>query len=464
MFRLTLSKALAAVCVACAFALCLARPATADVTSISELQPSSTGTYFYPQDELTHQFTPGYFYVASDGPVTFTISAPDGATLHIFDDAAGTNELTVPSYLQQAGQARTIDQIYFPQKADVFLTQGWHKCYLELNLLSVRTGDEACLSTCRLNYSNGILYDKVQSVSATYAFDPWQEGVDGSYTCTGTVTFSLPDGTPAASDTTTCQIAKITSDLQGQQLFADVLAGEPERAQDGEATTNPSPQTFPQSTPQSASTRVAMTSNSTTDSEGKIHVTLRWNGTPLDDQTVYVWMQFADSSRPNLATGGTGVTFQAPPMLTAFGGKPVPSRIVQEKLVGSSYINNSSLVGHAATYLLKVIDQNRNRWTGGFLSETLVNDTFAPYCPFDLRGLRSDPAKDIPLNNGGQVIDKNYGFSRQTWTPAPYGYFTLWYSLDQLWTLAYPLKSGPTKVQLNPHHLTHYQGYVERTY
>lgn len=252
------------------------RPAAAQIASISQQQETAPGTYYLPVD-ASGNYAPGYFYVAANTTVTFTIDSSDGSSLHIFTDAAGTTEITVPASLQMAGVAQTPDAL--PQIGDVFVTAGWHKLYVAHSILTQRTDPSDCM--CRLWYSAGQLYQKMESVQPDYCANEWQ-GDAGTYTSAVTLRMVLPDGSPAVGDSMTWAIAQVTSDPAG--LNPITLSG------------------------------IALTGDATTGADGVANGAITWTPPSGFTGPAYLWLATTDNSRQSLVgtptpDGGTGGPF-----------------------------------------------------------------------------------------------------------------------------------------------------------
>jgi len=208
--RILLSSSIAIV----ALAAIAVTPVSADVVYINKKEEAATGTYFYPVDS-NHVFKPAYYYVPAEEDVEFGLEAQDGATLHVFDDASGSNELAVPDGLKTAGQPQsTIDSNSYGV-GTVHLTQGWHKLYVEYTLLSLRNDISDCY--CRLHLSFGQLHDRVEPVSTEASFDDWLPTPNPDVqTSAVTAIVTHCDGvTPAAGDSLIWSIDRVTSDAQG---------------------------------------------------------------------------------------------------------------------------------------------------------------------------------------------------------------------------------------------------------
>jgi len=195
-------------------ALIATAPSSADVTYINQKEEAATGTYKYPVN-ANHVFTPAYYYVPVEEDIEFELESQDGATLHIFDDASGTNELAVPANLKTAGQAQSVANDNFFNIGTVHLTQGWHKLYVEYTLLSLRA--DTSDSYCRLYIPDGQLHDCVEPVSTDSSFDDWQPAANPDvHTSAGTIVITQSDGvTPAAGDSIVWSIDRVTSDAAG---------------------------------------------------------------------------------------------------------------------------------------------------------------------------------------------------------------------------------------------------------
>lgn len=138
--------------------LLLTSHARANVLGIRECNADAPGTYLYPLD-ANRRFTPGYFYAPSDGNVTFRLSSRDGGTLHLFDDAEGSAETVLPEGLLRPDAPNSPSG--YVQEGEVYVTQGWHKLYVACDMLSVQNESVLDNSFCQLEWSEGILYDKV---------------------------------------------------------------------------------------------------------------------------------------------------------------------------------------------------------------------------------------------------------------------------------------------------------------
>ena len=253
------------------------RIAGADVVYINQKEEAAVGTYHYPLSK-NGQFTPGYYFVPAEADVAFTLIAQDGATLHIFDDAAGTNELAVPVDLRTAGQAQSSSDGSNYHQGTVHLAQGWHKLYLDYTLLSLREDTNDCY--CSLNFSVGQMYDQPQAVSASLNLGDWTG--TATFSSTGTLTFTQANGvTPAAGDNLTWAIAKITMNPEGN---------------------NPVPVNY-----------ASVSGDATTDANGVANVVLTWqNPNPLNSVLLLRFSHRPLPTRPNRACGFiSGAAFPA---------------------------------------------------------------------------------------------------------------------------------------------------------
>lgn len=448
--------------------------AHADTLCINRQEEGATGTYRYPVDSKG-QAIPGYFYVPAEADVNFTLVAQDGATLHIFDDAAGTHELPVPAALQTAGQYQSNDNGSSFKVGAVHLTQGWHMLYVEYTLLALR--DMAYDCYCRLWFSTGQLHDKVEAVSSEVALDDWV----GTTTRTkaGTITVTKSDGeTRAAGDNLTYVIDKVTSDPEGQN-------------------------------PVDAS-RASIDGDAVTDANGVANVTITWqpHSDPCGTGPVifYVWPRITDTSQPYMATPQpvtprpspmptTNASLQAnqtdtPVSVQTFptfpirpiaidcdpnggggdpggggpGGGGPPADPQPAKVIIVSRTNNimkgPPYWGHDDFWKLRLVDQSGNPYHKPALlhevfSKLLVTPDKDLHALLDsmgkMPGTEGDAHVNFAADYGGLFIDHNGGYvTRDT------GGGTFWFSFSQQWIVKYTLKD------LGSHKVTHCQNFTKR--
>ena len=331
-------------------AMCMAKSVgivRADTISINYQRETSVGSYIYPLNSLGN-FAPAYLYIPAENDEQITILAQDGATLHIFDDAAGTNALPVPASLATDGQAQQLADGSCFNTGIVHLTQGWHKLYVTHTVLTLNTDDTG--NYCRVNYATGVLHNQIETVTTTVSIGDWQGA--GPWTSAITLQMVGSDGvTPAAGDSVTIAVAKVTSDPQGQNVLnAPCLSWD-----------------YP---------------IQRLDANGSMTANLTW-GNNCDPCIFkyYIWLTVTDNSQPPpytpvsnvqparsqsalMAAQTSGYTYALPAMpAPCFGGgggggaTPYPVRCIKISKTPQAF-NGPRVWGHIDVWHLQIIDQN----------------------------------------------------------------------------------------------------------
>ena len=344
-----------------------AAPSRADVVYINQQEEAATGTFYYPVD-ANHVFTPAYTYVPVEQDVDFALEAQDGATLHIFDDANGTNELVVPAELKTAGQSQSITTGNFYNMGTVHLTQGWHKLYVEYTLLTLRPDTTQCY--CRLHLTLSQLHDRVEPVSTEVSFDDWlpTANPDVQTSAVTVIVTQNDDITPAAGDSLIWSIDRVTSDAQGMNPIS--------------------------------SSGVSISGDATTDAAGGAHAVITAVSPCVRPiPTYYIWSKMTDISQqvavPAMPAVGANAAVVATtsyvysmsplffpgPICGGNGGggggggqAPYPKNVIKiGDVFAHKLLAGPKLWGHIDVWKLQVIDQFKNPYGLGSPQEYFTN-------------------------------------------------------------------------------------------